>query len=144
MVPWCTSCSACTRKEPGASKISPLLRAAGFPMERMEMNMLDLLTIYKANDCNTYVLVIIDRFRISGRKLFPCLHMQWKQSFLPFWHPSWIKDVNLKVNYSNKFEFLNIEKTRSSVDHAHSYGEFERFNRVLGKMLRCYVSDTQD
>ena len=38
---------------------------------------------------------------------------------------------------------LNIEKTRASPNHAQSNGEVERFNQVLGSMLRCYVSETQ-
>ena len=138
-----TMCSACARKKgpPGAPKVPLVQRAAGFPMERIEIDMLGPLP--KISNCNTYVLVITDcfpkwkeAFPLPDQKAETVAHAIETEFFCRFGTPA-------TLHADQVCELLNIEKTRVSADRPQSSGEVERFNRVLGSILRCYVSDTQ-
>ena len=151
---WCAKCAACARKKgpPGAPKAPLVQRSAGFPMERIEIDMIGPLP--KTATGNTCALVITDCFTkwkeaipLPDQKAVTVAHAIETEFFCRFGTPATLHADQGRNFESKLFQevcaMLNIEKTRASPNHAQSNGEVERFNQVLGSMLRCYVSETQ-
>jgi len=150
-----SSCPICNKNKKSTKKARANLEQyhAGFPMERVHMDILGPLPVTPSG--NKYILMVIDQFT----KWVECYPIPNQSSeivaksivdnfFSRFGCPVQLhtdQGKNMDGNLVRQLcELLQIDKTRTTPYHPSSNGQIERYNRTLLQTIRCFLKNKQN
>ncbi|XP_033739355.1 uncharacterized protein K02A2.6-like [Pecten maximus] len=148
------SCTTCTRnKKTRKPRTSLGTFHAGFPMERVHVDILGPFTPSKAG--NRYILMMVDQFTKSVE--LAALPNQSAEtvaySFVGQILSTFGCPLQVHTDQGSNFEsqlftelcqLLEITKTRTTPYHPSSNGQVERLNRTVLQMVRCCIQGQDD
>ena len=146
----CTNCEFCSsRRNPVPAKKAPMqTRLAGFPLERVAMDILGPLP--RTERGNQYIVIVTDYFTkwVEAYSLPDIKAKTVASVFVDGFICRFGTPVSIHTDQGPQFEarlfkevcaMLDIHKTRTTPYHPSSDGLVERFNRTLEKMLSARV-----
>jgi transposase InsO family protein len=141
------ACEICQRAKVSAGRAPLKPMSAGFPMQRVGM---DIVKVGLSKNGNDRLLTIIDYFT-KWVELVPIPDERAStiaRAFFDNWIARWGAPHTLHTDRGKNVdgriirtlcELLHIDKTRTTAYHPQGDGLVERFHRTLHQMLRCHL-----